>query len=154
MHSMNKNKITECLLVAIKMLVWKHTQRELSNLYIMCHKWNAGQNHKINISNKSFVNILECVRMLRCPKFYPGLKYQNPCLFPIAIPSASSQLSLIPNLQQWAEHHNTPQQSVQKQQHCNISHFSCALTLLSLVLIILCQLNFVEFCGLYLKYGT
>ena len=70
--------------------------------------------------------------------------------FHIPIPSASSQLSPIPSLQQHAEHHNIPQQSVHKQQRCNISHFSRTFTPLSLVLIVLCQLNFMGFCELYL----
>jgi len=100
-------------------------------------------------------------------------------LFQIALPSASSHLPSIPNLQQCAEHHipqqsvqnitslsslcrtshpsavcaehHIPQQSVQKQQHCNISYFSHTFTLLSLVLlIVLYLLHFMEFCGPYL----
>jgi hypothetical protein len=89
---------------------------------------------------KIFCNAFEyCVQTLSCPKSYPVIKYHNPSLYKqsfckfsltwkssliqIAIPSACSQLSSIPNLQKCAKHHNIPQQSVQKQQHCNIPHF-------------------------------
>ena len=61
-------------------------------------------------------------KMLLCPKCYLVLKKHNPSvykqpfykfllrmcpfLFQIAIPSASSQLSSLPNLQQCVQHHN------------------------------------------------
>jgi len=96
----------------------------------------------------------------------PNIKNHNPSIYKqpfynfvstfsyflnqIAIPSVCCQLSSIPNLQQCAEHHHIPQQSVHKQQHCNISHFSRTFTLLSLALIVLCRLNFMEFCEPYL----
>ena len=60
MYSINNIKIIECLVVAVSRLVWKRTQKELHCTFT-CHKWNAGQNHNINITNKSFENILQCI---------------------------------------------------------------------------------------------